>query len=167
MHHNFTNQQPDNIMEHREETTPDQLLDTFRGRGLKTIILFTIAVHAGLLLATSAPYLWRSFAGGDASKLTEDERVGLAMKEATSSLRKIAEAHGLRPEELASRLDGGGPRAPREEVAAESPETNAGPTPAAPPAAPEPPKSEIEKEIGTAKEGPVTPPVEEEVDLFK
>ena len=155
-------------MQHKEETTPDQLLDTFRGRGLKSIILFTIAVHAVILLATSAPYLWRTAAGKDTSKLTEDERVGLAMKEAASSLRKIAEAHGLSPDELAKRLDGGGPRAPREEAAPVADATPAKPTPEAAPAVPEAPKSEIEKELEQTKEGPTTPPVEEEeVDLFR
>ena len=155
-------------MEHPNETTPDHLLDTFRGRGLKTIILFTIAVHAVVLLATSAPYLWRTVAGRDTGKLSEDERVKLAMKEATSSLRKIAEAHGLRPQDLSSRLDGGGPRAPREEAAPAPAETpGKQPDAAATPAEPEKPKSEIEKEIEKVKEGPTTPPVEEEVDLFK
>ena len=155
-------------MDTNHETTPDQLLDTFRGRGLKSIILFTIAVHVVILLATSAPYLWRSVAGRDTGNLSEEERVGLAMKEATSSLRKIAEAHGVSPDELASRLDGGGPGAPRDEPVPPQQDGPGDPVPEAPPAGPETPKSEIEKEIEQAKEGPTTPPVEEEeVDLFR
>jgi outer membrane biosynthesis protein TonB len=153
------NQQPTTIMENNPETTPDQLLDTFRGRGLKTIILFTIAVHLVILLLTSVPYFMRTVAGKDTANLSEEERVKLAMKEATSSLRQIAEAHGLRPQDLSSRLDGAAPRAPREEAA-----------PVVAPATPaeeEKPKSEIEKEIEKVKEGPAAPPIEEEVDLFK
>ena len=154
-------------MEKTNETTPDELLDTFRGRGLKTVILFTIVVHVVVLLGTSVPYLWRTVAGKDIGNLSEDERVKLAMKEATSSLRKIAEAHGLRPQDLSSRLDGGGPRAPRDETTpapAEQPDKQ---PEASAPAEPEKPKSEIEKEIEKVKEGPTAPPVEEEVDLFK
>ena len=152
-------------MENNPESTPDQLLDTFRGRGLKTIILFTIAVHVVILLLTSVPYFMRTMAGKDTAKLSEEERVKLAMKEATSSLRKIAEAHGLRPQDLSNRLDGAAPRAPREDAAPEM--TPATPTDAATPAEAEKPKSEIEKEIEQVKEGPTAPPVEEEVDLFK
>jgi len=164
-HDNPNNQQPIKTMEHREETTPDQLLDTFRGRGLKTIILFTIAVHVVILLLTSVPYFMRTVAGKDTGKLSEEERVQLAVKEATSSLRKIADAHGLRPQDLSSRLDGAAPRAPREETAPVG--TPAATTDAATPAEPEKPKSEIEKEIEQVKEGPTAPPVGEEVDLFK
>jgi hypothetical protein len=152
-------------MDHTPETTPDQLLDTFRGRGLKTIILFTIVAHAVILLGTSAPYLWRSIIGKDTSTLSEDERVNLAMKEATSSLRKIAEAHGLRPQDLASRLEGGAPRAPQGDAAPKPAGKAVEPAPTT--AEPEPPKSEIQKEIEKVKEGPVTPPVEEDVDLFR
>jgi outer membrane biosynthesis protein TonB len=151
-------------MEHSNETTPDQLLDTFRGRGFKSIILFTIAVHVVVLLATSVPYLMRSSAGKDTAKLSEDERTQLAMKEATSSLRKIAEAHGLRPQDLSTRLDGGSPRA---ETPPAPVETSAPPPDTTTPSTPEKPKSEIEKEIEKVKEGPTAPPVEEEVDLFK
>lgn len=152
-------------MEQREETTPDQLLDTFRGRGLKTVIIFTIVVHVVVLLATSAPYLMRTFGAGDRMKLSETERMDLAVKEAMTSLKAIAESHGVKPQDLGSRLGGGAPQAPREEAA---PAATPAKTEGAPaPSEPEKPKSEIEKQIEKTKEGPAAPAVEEEVDLFK
>jgi len=154
-------------MEHREETSPDQLLDTFRGRSLRSIIVFTVIVHAVVLLGASIPFLWRA-AAGDRSKPSEEERVTLAVKEAPSSLRDIANAHGLRPQDLASRLDGSAPRAPRDKPAQEVAETPEGRPEGATTGAAAPPKSEIEKEIEKVEEGPTVPPVgEEEVDLFK
>ena len=44
-------------MDPTHETTPDELLDTFRGRSLKSIVLFTLAVHAVILLGTGMPTL--------------------------------------------------------------------------------------------------------------
>ena len=49
----------------REEITPDQLMEPFQSRGLKSIIVFTVAVHAVVLIGTSIPFLWKSVAGGD------------------------------------------------------------------------------------------------------
>lgn len=154
-------------MEQRTETTPDQLLDTFRGRGLKTVIIFTIVVHVVVLLATSAPYLIRTFGAGAKMKMSETERMDLAVKEAMASLKTIAESHGVKPQDLGSRLGGSAPRAPQEEAApppAATPEKT-GEAPAA--SEPEKPKSEIEQQIEKTKEGPAVPAVEEEVDLFK
>ena len=46
-----------------DETTPDELMEDFRGRSLKTIIVFTIAIHAVVLLGTSVPFLVKSVMG--------------------------------------------------------------------------------------------------------
>lgn len=149
---------------HQEETTPDQLLESFRGSNLKTIIVFTLIVHAIVLLGTSVPYLWKSVAGGDSSKLGEKERMELAAREATSSLREIASKHGVRPEDLSSRFAGSAPAAAKvdaKETAAPDPGIET-------PAAPEEPKSAIEKELNTREAGPELPPIEDEKeDLFK
>jgi hypothetical protein len=157
-------------MEHQQETTPDQLLDTFQGRSLKTIIVFTVLVHLVVVLGSSILFLWNRFAGNKSAGLSEDERMKLAVKEATASLRDIAESHNLRPQDLAGRMDGGAPKArPVEPPAASAPEATPkpeGPSTGTP--APEPPKSGIEEEIEKVKDGPTTPPVGgEEVDLFK
>ena len=143
----------------KEEITPDQLLDTFRGSSMKRIILFTVAVHVVVLIGTSIPFLWKQVAGEDTSKLSEKERMELAKREATSSLREIAEKHGLKPEDLGSRFAGTAPAAPKEETTKPAVET---------PAEPEPPKSEIEKQLNTKEAGPALPAVgDEKEDLFK
>lgn len=153
------------------ETSPGDLLTNFNGRSLKSIILFTIVVHAVLVLATSGPYLWRSFFGEDSSKLSESERIDLAVKETQSAMRRIAEEHGLKPQDLGSRF--AAPKAeqraePKVEPKAQSKtatgsETKADPA-ATPPPAPEEPKSTIEKELKKAEPGPTVPADE---DLFK
>ncbi len=165
---------------HINETTPDHLMDNFRGRSLKSIIVFTLIVHVVGLTATSTSYLWKMVAGDDSSKLTEEQRVELAVKEATSSLRGIAEKHGLKPQDLGERF---APKTAKAATEKTTPEPADGATPkeapkeaspkeeppkVAPPAEPEKPKSEIEKQINTKQDGPKLPAVEDEKeDLFK
>ena len=158
----------------REETTPDQLLDTFRGSSLKTIILFTILVHIVVVLGSSIPYLMKTFAGGDTSKLSEQERLDIAAKEATSALRDIAVKHGLKPEDLGERF------APRTAIPAAK-DTTAKPEEKTPeetkpeetkPEETKPeetkPESAIEKEIKVKQDGPAVPTLDtEKEDLFK
>lgn len=154
-------------MDPTHETTPDELLDTFRGRSLKSIILFTLAVHAVILLGTSVPFLWKTIAG-PSSELTEEQRVQAAVKEATDSLRQIAERHGIPPQDLSSQFAGGSRAAAAPETT--SPEATV-PETATPDGNVTPddePKSAIEEEIEQVAPGPEVPPItEEEVDLFK
>lgn len=157
-------------MNPREETTPDQLLDTFRGSSLKAIIVFTVIAHAVVLLGSSMSYLKETFAGGDTSKLSEQERLDIAAKEATSAMREIATRHGISPEELGNRF------APRttipatKEAAAKPEEKTPGPTtPEAtkPEDAPKP-ESAVEKQINIKQDGPAVPSLDtEKEDLFK
>lgn len=148
----------------KEEITPDQLMDTFHGSSLKKIILFTVVVHVVLIVATSGPYFWKMVAGDDSSKLGEKERMDLAAREATSSLREIASKHGLKAEDLSNQFAGAAPAAPKEETEKPAVEKPANTTPAEP----EKPKSEIEKEINTKEAGPDLPAVgDEKEDLFK
>ena len=95
-----------------QETTPDQLMKTFEGRSLKSIILFTIVVHAVLLIGTSVPYLMGAVTGGDTSEMSEEERLTAAAKEATAAIREIAERNGVKPQDLSSRFADGTPKAP-------------------------------------------------------
>lgn len=152
-----------------QETTPDQLMESFQGRSFKSVILFTLIVHAVVLGGTSVPYLMRSVSGKSDSKLTEAERTEIAAREATSALRDIAEKHGLKPQDLSTRIAGGAaPAAPRKEE----------PAPAEEPAAPAPdaaeaekPKAAIEEQLDVKAEGPTVPPIPAEEatddDLFK
>jgi hypothetical protein len=147
----------------KNETTPDQLMQAFEGRSLKSIILFTIVIHAVLLIGTSVPYLWGKVAGEDTTGQSEEERLQAATKEATTAMREIAERYQLKPQELSSRFAGGASKAPAAATKDTSPEPTSEGT--APDGSKES-ESAIEKEIKKVEEGPELPPVEEE-DLFK
>lgn len=154
------------------ETTPGELLASFQGRSLKSMILFTLVVHAALLLATSGPYIWNAVAGPDTSKLSESERIDLAIKDTQAAMRRIAEEHGLKPQDLGSRFAAPA-AAPKAERKTE-PKTETQPAPGADPKTPPPtpgnepekPKSAIEKEIQKTAPGPAVPDVGGD-DLFK
>jgi hypothetical protein len=147
----------------KEETTPDQLMKHFQGSSLKSIIIFTLIIHAVLLGGSSFPYLYRTIVGEDTSELSEKDRKDAAMREATAALREIAEQHGLKPQDLSNQLAGNAPKAPKApkiETAKKTPEST-------PSAEPEKPQSAIEKEINKKASGPTVPsPVEDEDDLF-
>ena len=163
------------------EPSPADLLSSFNGRSLKSIIVFTLVVHAALLLGTGGPYLWRSLFGADTSKLSESARVDLAFKEATVAMRRIAEEHGIKPQDLGSRFSNPasapapalaatpaatpGAAAPAETKVDTAP-APAAETPKAAPTEPEAPKSAIEQELKKAVPGPAVPAIEDE-DLFK
>lgn len=160
-----------------KETTPDQLMEAFHGRSFKSIILFTLIVHVVVIGGTSIPYILRSVAGRSDSKLSEAERTEIAAREATSALRDIATRHGLKPQDLSTRISGGAApsAAPVKEAAAPVKETTA-PAPVEPPPVPAPvepdkPQSAIEKKIEVREEGPKVPPIPTEEaddeDLFE
>ena len=142
-----------------EETTPADLMESFKGSSLKSIVIFTVVVHIVVLGVTSGSYFFKSGAS-DKSKQSEEERMKEAVSEATTSLREIAEKHGLKAQDLSSRFSDGAPKAP--EAAPEPAETPSD----VPPAEPEKEKSAIEKEIEKVAPGPALPGVEDE-DLFK
>lgn len=153
-------------MDKTNDTSPDDLMRHFRGRKLKSIIIFTIIVHFVIIGGTSLPYLVRGLSGPDTEKLSEDERIELAVKEATSSLQQIADTYGIRPQKLSEQLNGKRRPAARAETETEAPEPELDAS-VEPSADPEAPKSEIEKQLELAVPGPSLPPVEEAVDLFE
>lgn len=170
-------------MSTQTETTPDQLLESFRGRSFKSIILFTLIAHIVVIGGTSIPYFIKSMSSKTDPKLSEQERLDIAAREANSTLRDIASKHGLQPQDLSAHLSGGSPKeAPKQNTAtpATTPEATATPateTPATPttdpsvPSAEDKPKTAIETEIEVKKPGPTVPPVPseeaEEDDLFR
>ncbi len=157
-----------------DEVSPDSLMSDFRGRPVVTILAFTVIVHVVLVGVFSVRYLKNEVLGEDTSSLSEEERLDLAVDEATKSLRKIAERHGISPQDLSERFAKGD----------STPDTTATSKPANPdtrntppkpdgtsddPTAKEP-KSAIEKELKKKADGPDLPdlpPIEEEEDLFK
>lgn len=132
-------------------------MEPFQGRSLKSIIVFTVIVHLVVVVGASVPYLMRSVSGGEKVEGSEKERVEVAVREATASIREIAEKHGLKPQDLGEQFAGGAPKAPVEEAPAkeEAPE-------------PEEPKSAIEKELDVKEAVPELPSLgDEKEDLFK
>ncbi|MFU8892847.1 MAG: hypothetical protein ACNA8L_04390 [Luteolibacter sp.] len=144
-----------------QDTTPDELMQAFRGRSLKSMLVFTLIVHAVFILLTSLPGVVKNLTGdGSSEELTTEERAELALKEARTSLQEIAQRHGLTAQDLSARF------------APTTPKTTATPeTPAPPPGTPEPeaPKSAIEQQLETTADGPTTPPIPatDDEDLFK
>lgn len=160
-------------MNSNQTNTPDQLLESFRGRSFKSIIFFTLIVHVVVIGGSSVPYFIKTIAGKSDSKLTEEERSDLATKEATAVLREIATKHGIKPQDLSNRLAGGkatkAPSAdetstPKVEEEATTPESTQ-------PEETEQPKSAIEKQLEVKEDGPTVPPIPVEEaaddDLFK
>ncbi|MFN7342154.1 MAG: hypothetical protein ACK5TA_02345, partial [bacterium] len=78
-----------------QEITPDKLLESFRGRSFKSVILFTVIIHIVIVGGTSIPYLIEKIIGKSGSKLNEKDRTELAAREATEALREIATKHGI------------------------------------------------------------------------
>jgi hypothetical protein len=164
-------------MSTQTETTPDQLLESFRGRSFKSIILFTLIAHLVVIVGSSIPYFVKSVTGKTDSTLSEQERLDLAAREANSTLRDIAAKHGLKPQDLSARLSGDTPAAPAKEPTTTPPApatdkpTTPTPEPATPTTEAEKPKSAIEEKIEVKKEGPTVPPVPSEEandeDLFR
>lgn len=164
-------------MSTQTETTPDQLLESFRGRSFKSIILFTLIAHLVVIVGSSIPYFVKSVTGKTDSTLSEQERLDLAAREANSTLRDIAAKHGLKPQDLSARISGDTPAAAVKEPDTTAPApatdkpTTPTPEPATPPTEAEKPKSAIEQKIEVKKEGPTVPPVPSDEandeDLFR
>lgn len=156
-----------------QETTPDQLLESFRGRSFKSIILFTIIVHLVIVGGSSIPYFIKIATGKSDSNLSEEQRSDAATREATTAIRDIASKYGIKPQDLSSRLAGGKPKASPAE-APETPATTekpATPETTTPTEDPEKPKSTIEQELEVKETGPKVPPIPTEEagedDLFR
>jgi hypothetical protein len=170
------------------DVTPDTLMQRFKGQGLKSIIVFTLVVHAVVLIASSVPYLVTKFFGADTGNMTREEKVKSAVQEASESIRKIAAGYGLNPQDISDQFAGGGSRAAAaaagteaETPEAETPGTetpaagapkSVAPAAGAPktvtpvagtPAAPARPKSAIEKELDVKAEGPAVPKVDDDI----
>lgn len=152
------------------ETTPGELLTNFSGRSLKSMIVFTVVAHIVLLVGPSTSYIWRLVTGADTSKMSESERVELAVKETQTAMRRIAEQHGIKPQDLGNQFAAPAPAAkPPADAQATGKTPAAEPKTApktAPPPAPEKPQSAIEKEINKVVPGPAVPGAGDE-DLFK
>ncbi len=146
--------------EMNSEATPESLMENFKGPKFVSLAILTVVVHVVIILGTSFPFLVGKLGGS--SKLSKEERIKLAVEEATIEIRKIAEDYELNPQEIsdqfagksrASRAAEENPNAPEEPV--EKPDDASG----------EPPeKSAIELKIEEKKEGPKVPTFEDKKD---
>jgi hypothetical protein len=159
-----------------DEATPEALMNSFKGVSAGKMVAVTLVFHVLMIGLFSVSYLKRTFLGQDVSKLTREQRLDKAMTDATSSLRKIAEANGLNPQDISDRLSPGGARTSRAAAAAPAEEsqgrapaaTNApqAPPAGAPAAAGQRPESVIEKDLKKAVKGPQIPDAGGKDDIF-
>ena len=102
---------------------------------------------------------------------SEEKRIQEAVREATGSLRDIADKYGIHPEELSSQFTKKDKQVPTSTTTQAKPETTTSETPVEvdPNSTQDQPKSAIEKEIEVKATGPSLPaiPQQEEEDLFK
>ncbi len=157
------------------EVTPELLMDRFKGVGLAKMVMVTLVFHVVVIGISSMAYLKKSLLRDDVGKLTKEQRIEKAMADATSSLRKIAEANGLNPQDISERLSPGGARTSKAGAAAPADDAQgkaAGATSApqaaagAPVVAPQKPESAIEKDLKKAVEGPKMPDSVGKDDIF-
>lgn len=152
------------------EVSPDSLMSDFRGRPIVAILAVTLVVHSVLVGVFSIGYLKNHFLGEDTSGMSKEERLDIAVREATTSLRKIAERHGLSPQELSSRFAADDARSiPTAGQPAAAPGSQpTGPIGQNTPPEAEEPESAIEKTLQEKAVGPELPDLvpEDEDDLF-
>jgi len=178
-----------------DEVSPDALMRDFRGRSIIGLLAFTVLIHAVIVGAIGFGYFKEKveevFLANDASAVSEEEQLNLAVEELTTALNEIADRHDLTPRELSARLAEGGTKSPAtttakpEEPAGENPPD--ADAPATDPVATHPgpsepsvtdttsesetPGSTIEETLGTTEAGPELPDLPpalppEDDDLF-
>jgi len=118
-----------------------------------------------LIGAFSIGYLKTRIMGEDTSEMSKEQRLEVAVQEATKELRKIADRHEMSAQELSDLLATGKPRP------AAAPAVKKPVEPVTKPASDEPkkPESAIEKTLKTKVVGPDVPDLapKEDDDLFK
>lgn len=90
-----------------DDVVPDSLMDDFRGRPILTLLVFTVVIHVVIVAVSSLPYLKNQLFGADNSALSHEERLDLAVKEATASLRAVAREYDVKPQDLSNRFASG------------------------------------------------------------
>lgn len=154
------------------EVTPDSLMEHFRGCSLKSIILFTVVLHILVLGGSSIPFLLEEVLGPDTSAMEKEERIENAMREATNSLREIAEEYDLKPQDISDQFGSGSvPGTPPQdkegvpenaaEASQQTTQKETGESKAG--NGEDDPKSAMEKKLEIKKEGPDMPAVDDDI----
>jgi len=156
------------MREVQETVSPESLMGNFRGRNIVGILIIALVVHAFVILGTSHSFLINEVFGPDTSKMSKEDRLKVAIGEATSALGEIAKRHNLSVEDITERFASGGSRAGK---LAEDEKAGAAAAPKAPAKAPakdaapdaagkDGPKreiSEFEKDLKKPVKGPDAP----------
>ena len=164
-----------------DDVSPDSLMSDFRGRPIIAILAFTVIAHVIVVGGFSIGYMKNAVFGEDTSAMSEKERIDMAVRDASTSLREIAERYGISPQELSDRFANGETQVnsastvnatSTENTATSTQQANSNtPTDAAGAATSETqePISAIETELQIEAAGPDLPnlPSLEEEDLFK
>ncbi|OUX04906.1 MAG: hypothetical protein CBE00_11720 [Planctomycetaceae bacterium TMED240] len=159
-----------------DDVSPDSLMSDFRGRPIAAIVAFTVIVHVVVVGGFSVGYMKNAVFGEDTSAMSETERLDMAVRDATTSLREIAERYGISPQELSDRFAEGKTQSSITDStkAAETPATAQQATSEASMTSSDQlgsqqPGSAIESELQIEAAGPQVPalPSLEEEDLFK
>jgi hypothetical protein len=166
---------------YENEVSPDTLMNDFRGKPIVGIVALTLIIHAVLIGVFSIGYIKETFLGEDTSNLSKEERLNVAVREATILLREICERHDLSPQELSNRFaDGGGKlntttgasgsgsNAATNKTGGDANKTGSPNTPNTS-GVPKTPGSNIEKTLNQKAAGPDVPDLnaKEDDDLFK
>ena len=179
----MTEEQTNNTsnLAYADDVSPDSLMSDFRGRPIFAIVAFTVIVHVVVIGGFSVGYEKNVVLGEDTASVTEKERLDMAVRDATKSLREIAETYDVSPQELSDRFaDGNTPTSGAESPNAndEAQEANSGDSvtasgtdePNATNVDLQKPKSAIEDELQIEAAGPQVPKlpsIDDEEDLFK
>lgn len=152
-----------------DAVSPDELMGDFRGRPIVKIVVFTLIIHVVVVGVFSVGYLKDQLLGVDTSQLGDEERMDIAVREATTALREITDRHNVSIQDLSSRFAGGARKAIAPPASDDTPDTADPSATTTPPDKPDEPGSEIEKTLQTTEDGPDVPslaPNEEDDDLF-
>ena len=157
--HEEVEESPTIDTQHIEDgVSPDELLGHFKGRKVITVILVALVLHAVVIFGTSYSFLKNQVFGPDTTEMSKEEKLKVAVAEATSALGDIAERHNISVDELIAKFATTGSRSSKisEEGSSETKETAppAGAVDESPAAEADEEKSAIEKNLATPKEGP-------------
>lgn len=151
-----------------DDVRTDVMMRDFKGHKIIMLIGAAVLVHVVIILASSFGYIRNEVFGADTTGMSKEDRVKVALGEATSALAQIVERHDLTVDDVLDKLAATGSRAERLQGGAKpeaAPEE--GPAPAAGATTPEAPQvqaperklSELERNLPQATPGPKAPKI--------
>jgi len=90
--------------------SPDHLMNDFKGRGVSGIFLFTVIIHALLLVGSSLPYIQSTYFDSNPAEIEESKRKEMAFDDATTIVDEIAEKYDMQASDITDRFSKSGSR---------------------------------------------------------